>query len=154
MVKAVFGLIFALLVTFSASAATPGPKQPDWKDLPAEHQKLLGPLAERWDGFNNPRKKMWLDIAAKYPTLPEAEQAKVQRRLQRWVKLTQDERRTVRDNYKTLQKLPPDKKQVLRQEWDAYNKLPDDQKQKLQDSAKASKNPPKSNVLAAPPSGQ
>jgi len=56
------------------------------------------------------------------------EQAKVQKRLESWVKLSQAERRTVREGYKDIQKLPPEKKQTLRQQWDEYKKLPEEER--------------------------
>ncbi len=81
--------------------------------------------------------------------MPTDEQAKVQRRLQRWVKLTPDERKTVRQSYKNIQTLPPEKRKSIKEQWDEYNKLPEDQRRSL-GGAKAPKAPPRSAPSPAP----
>ncbi|OGA02116.1 MAG: hypothetical protein A3H35_09840 [Betaproteobacteria bacterium RIFCSPLOWO2_02_FULL_62_17] len=138
-----------MLLAFSVSAAAPAKKQPVWQELTVEQQEVLAPLASGWNGFSSRRKKMWIDIATRYPGMAEEDQAKVQRRMQRWVKLSQEERTTVRENFKKLKQLPPEKKQSLPQEWDEYRKLPEEQRQKLgggnknsKDSAKGSSRRP------------
>lgn len=141
MAKALLGLALSFFFAFSVAAATTGPKQPNWAQMSPEDRQILAPLESRWDGFTAQRKKMWLGIAKSYPTMPPEEQAKVQRRLESWVKLSQAERRTVREGYKDLQKLPPEKKQTLKQQWDEYNKLPEEERRRLSSSAKVP--PPK-----------
>ena len=141
MAKALLGLVVSFFFAFSVAAATVAPKQPNWTELSPEDRHILAPLESRWNGFTSQRKKMWLGIAKNYPTMPPNEQAKVQRRLESWVKLSQAERRTVREGYKDLQKLPPEKKQTLKEQWDEYNKLPEEERRRLSNSAKAP--PPK-----------
>jgi hypothetical protein len=131
MVKALLGIALSLVLVLSATAATPSKKMPEWQELSAEQRTVLNPLSSVWNGFTAQRKKMWIDIAARYPGMNEEDQAKVQRRMQRWVKLSQEERRTVRENFKKIQKLPPEKKQSLIQEWDEYRKLPEEERRKL-----------------------
>jgi hypothetical protein len=104
--------------------------------LSPQDQQTLAPLAPRWDTLTTQRKKMWLTIAKNYPSMPPEEQVKVQRRLERWVKLSQTERSTVRQGFKDIQKLPLEKKQTLRQQWDEYNKLPEEERRRLSKSAK------------------
>lgn len=147
MAKVLLGLVFTFFFAFSVAAATPGPKQPNWAELSPEDRQILTPLESRWNGFSAQRKKMWLGIAKNYPTMPPSEQAKVQRRLESWVKLSQAERRTVREGYKDLQKLPPEKKQTLKQQWDEYNKLPEEERRRLSSSAKVP--PPKAPTAIA-----
>ena len=139
MVKALLGLAFWLLLAMTVSAATPAKKLPAWQELSVEQQAVLAPLSSGWDGFNSQRKKMWIDIATRYPGMTAEDQAKVQRRMQRWVKLSQEERTTVRENYKKLKQLPPEKKQSLTQEWDEYRKLPEEQRAKLSAGNKSAK---------------
>lgn len=136
MAKALIGLAIAFCMIFSVAAATPNSKQPSWAELSAEDRQVLAPLESRWNGFSTQRKKMWLGISKNYPAMTPEEQAKVQRRLESWVKLSQAERRTVREGYKDLQKLPPDKKLTLRQQWDEYNKLPEEERRRLSSGAK------------------
>ena len=139
MAKALFGLAFWLLLALPVSAAAPSKKLPSWQELSVEQQAVLAPLSSGWDVFSSQRKKMWIDIAARYPSMAAEDQAKVQRRMQRWVKLSQEERRTVRENFKKLKQLPPEKKQSLPQEWDEYRKLPEEQRLKLGASSKDAK---------------
>src|SRR6266704_3164467 len=59
------------------------------------------------------------------------EQARVQRRMQAWAKLTPKERQAARERYKKMEKLPPDKKLGLKQQWEEYNRLPEQERRKL-----------------------
>jgi len=147
MAKALLGLVASFFFAFSVAAATVGPKQPNWAELSPEDRQILAPLESRWNGFTSQRKKMWLGISKNYPTMPPHEQAKVQRQLESWVKLSQAERRTVREGYKDLQKLPPEKKQTLKEQWDEYNKLPEEERRRLSNNAKAP--PPKAPTTTA-----
>ena len=106
MANALFGVVLAALIALPAQAATTAAKPPAWAEMSPQDQQVLAPLESRWSNFTPQRKRMWLGIAQKYPTMPPEEQAKVQRRLEYWVKLSQAERRTVREGYKDLQKLP------------------------------------------------
>src|SRR3990167_3541098 len=98
MAKTFLGLALWLCVSLSVLAASPAKKQPGWAELSPEQQQILAPLARRWDTMTSRRKVMWLGIAKKYPAMPSKEQAKVQRRMQRWVDLSPEERRTVRES--------------------------------------------------------
>ncbi len=153
MAKELIGLALSLCISlssFGAFGASPPKKPTIWADLPAEQQHILAPLAPRWDGMTVQRKTFWLGIAKKYPSMPAEEQAKTQVRMEQWAKLSQEERRTVREGYKNIQKLPPEKKQTLKQQWDEYNKLPEEERRRLSVSAKTP--PPKaSSVPPSPP---
>ena len=135
MAKALLGIAVWLLLALPVAAASPSKKPPMWQELSVEQKAVLTPLSSVWDGFTTARKNMWIDIAARYPGMNADDQAKVQRRMQRWVKLSQEERRTVRENFKKIQKLPPEKKQTLVQEWDEYRKLPEEERKKLGESS-------------------
>ena len=52
------------------------------------------------------------------------EQERVQRRMQAWAKLTPEQRRQARENYKQIAKVPPDKRGNLREQWAEYQALP------------------------------
>ena len=52
------------------------------------------------------------------------EQERVQRRMQRWAKLTPEQRRQARETYKQIAKVPPDKRDNLREQWAEYQALP------------------------------
>jgi len=145
MAKALLAIALWLCISFSAFAATPQKKQPSWAELPSGQQEVLAPLASEWDQLDSLRKRKWIGIAKRYPTMKADEQARVQKRMQDWAKLTPAQRNAARERYKKLEKLPPEKRQTLREEWDQYTKLPEDQRKQLRSRAK----PPKSAGKAA-----
>jgi len=155
MAKELIGIVLSLCIllsSFGSLAAAPPKKTTTWAELPADQQQILAPLAPRWNDMSVQRKTFWLGMARKYPTMPSDEQAKTRVRMEQWVKLSQEERRTVREGYKNIQKLPPEKKLTLKQQWDEYNKLPEEERRRL--SATAKTPPPKapasqSNTAAA-----
>ncbi len=153
MAKALFAIALWLCISFSAFAAAPQKKQPNWAELPPGQQEVLAPLASEWDQLEPQRKRKWIGIAKRYPTMKADEQARVQKRMQDWAKLTPAQRNAARERYKKLEKLPPEKRQTLREEWDQYTRLPEDQRKQLRSSkpaksaAKAGAKPP----AAAPP---
>ncbi len=85
------------------------------------------------------RKRKWIGIAKRYPTMRPEEQARIQKRMLDWVKLTPAQRNAARERYKRLEKLPPEKRQSLREEWDQYTKLPEDERKQLRSGAKTPK---------------
>ena len=143
MAKALFALALWLSISLSALAAAPAKKPPTWVELTQEQQQILAPLAADWDKLDAPRKRKWLGIVKRYPQMSSDEQAKVQRRMQPWAKLTPEQRRTARENFKKLEKLPPDKRQTLAQKWEEYMQLPEEQRKQLQAAGKAPKEPRK-----------
>ena len=144
MAKALFAVALWLFVSFSVLAAAPQKKPPSWAELTQEQQHILAPLATDWDKLDAQRRRKWLGIVKRYPTMAPEEQAKVQRRMQPWAKLTPEERRAARERYKNLQKLPPDKRQSLREKWEEYQRLPEEQRKQLEAAGKAPKPAPKS----------
>jgi len=144
MVKALLAVVLWLFFSCSVLAAAPQKKQPSWSELPQEQQQVLAPLALDWDKFDAQRRRKWIGIAKRYPSMAAEEQAKVQRNMQPWAKLTPEERRAARERYKNLQKLPPEKRQSLREQWEEYQKLPEEQRKQLEAAGKAPKPLPKS----------
>jgi hypothetical protein len=123
---------------------------PKWTELTAEKQQILSPLSAEWDRLEATRKKKWLEIANRYPTMGQEEQARVQRRMKAWVKMTPEERKVAREKYQQqVKQASPEQREALKQRWSEYESLPDDQKQRLKESAAAkaatTKSDPKSN---------
>jgi Protein of unknown function (DUF3106) len=84
------------------------------------------------DGF---RRKKWLGIAQRYPSLSPDEQARMQRRMTDWAKLTPDERKRAREKYQSLQKATPEKKEAVKLKWEEYKELPESEKNRLKAEA-------------------
>lgn len=123
---ALFAAVFAC-----ASYATPPKKNPSWADLTPAQQQTLQPLAVEWDTLDAGRRAKWIGIAKRYPAMSEPEQKRVQTRMSDWVKLTPDQRRVAREQYRKIGKLPPAKREVVTQQWEEYQQLPADVKKNL-----------------------
>jgi hypothetical protein len=44
--------------------------------------------------------------------------------MQKWAKLTPEQRKQARENYRRISKVPPEKRGDLREQWDEYQSLP------------------------------
>lgn len=136
-------LSLALSASFAAEPPTTAligtPPQPVWVQLNGQQKSILAPLAKDWDGLENIRKKKWLGIAERYPSMKQDEQQRMQERMREWASLSPTERSKVRDTYKDFKQLPPEQKQVVRQKWEAYSNLPPDEKQRIRETGKSSK---------------
>ena len=126
MVKTACAIIFSLFVTCVATSAeaqqqnqkkseTTKPARPLWSELSPQQQHVLGPLAADWENLDTLRRKKWVTIANRYPKMKPDAQERLQTRMQAWSKLTQEERRMARDNYRSLKKLPDPQRQEVSQ---------------------------------------
>ena len=122
--------LFTLVLAFAAHAAPPK-KNPSWADLTPAQQQTLQPLAGEWDTLDPARRTKWIGIAKRYPAMSEIEQKRVQTRMSDWVKLTPDQRRVAREQFRKIGKLPPAKREVVTQQWEEYQQLPPDVKKNL-----------------------
>ena len=130
MAKTLPALIVTILVTlgiaFSASAAQGKPEgkkaapKPTWSELTAAQQQVLAPLQAEWEQLDTTRRKKWVSIADRYPTMKPAEQQRLQKRMQEWSQLTPDERRAARERYRSLKKLPPGERKQVKEKWQEY----------------------------------
>ncbi|HEX9395710.1 MAG TPA: DUF3106 domain-containing protein [Burkholderiales bacterium] len=121
-------LLAILVLCLAAGAAMAQPKKPAtasrpaWAELTVEQQKVLSPLKTDWDALDRERKLKWIGIAKRYPAMKPAEQARVQKRMQTWAKLTPEQRRQARETYKQLAKQPPEQRGKLRDKWAEYQR--------------------------------
>jgi hypothetical protein len=101
--------------------------RPAWIELSPEQRQILAPLQEDWENFERERRLKWIGIAKRYPKMKPEEQARVQRRMQAWAKLTPEQRRQARESYKNLAK-DKDKHGNLREQWAEYQALPPEER--------------------------
>lgn len=148
----VAGLILAFTLYSPAQAVVPELRQPAWAELSLEQKQILAPLSRDWDKMEAFRKKKWLGIAKRYPTMRPEEQARIQRRMQDWANLTPEQRTQARTQYKSLKTAPPEKKQAIKEKWEQYKELPDEEKKRLAEKA-AKKSSQKAGAGAARPLG-
>jgi hypothetical protein len=118
-----------LLLAFAGTAlAAPKDRGPQWAALNADQQQALAPLAGEWDKLSKPHKTKWLGIAKRYPAMQAEEQKRVQMRMQKWAKLTPEQRDQAREQYRSIGKLAPDRRDELRRHWAEYQSLPPHEK--------------------------
>ncbi len=142
LIRPAIALVFAAVFSVSGWATTSSPTfivtppQPRWVALSAQQKTVLAPLAADWDAMESYRRKKWLGIAQRFPTMSGEEQLRVQAQMQEWAKLTPEQRRQAREKYQSMSQLPTEKQQELRQElkqkWEEYSNLPEEEKQKHQ----------------------
>ena len=91
--------------------------RPLWSELSPKQQAVLAPLAADWQSLDSIRRKKWVTIANRYPRMGTEEQARLQDRMQAWAKLTPQQRRVARENYRALRQLPNPQRNTVRQQW-------------------------------------
>lgn len=94
--------------------------RPRWTDLSSIQREALAPLAGHWDALSASQKRKWLALSKSYHTLPSSERARMHARMDDWVALTPQQRRTARLNFVETKRMTPDEKQ---EKWEAYQAL-------------------------------
>ena len=111
--------------------------QPAWNQLSTQQKSILSPLATDWEKMENVRRKKWLGIADRYPSMKADEQFRMQERMREWARLTPEQRAKVRDSYKDFNQLPAEQKTTVKQKWEAYSSLPAAEKQRIREGGKS-----------------
>lgn len=96
---------------------------------------MLAPFAEGWNALPLEEKRAWVALADKYPRLTSAEKDKAAERIRDWAKLTPEQRKLARQNYRLAKSLPRDEREAQLAQ---YNTLTDEQKKVLQTSGSTS----------------
>jgi Protein of unknown function (DUF3106) len=96
-----------------------------WRDLKPAQKQALKPLEDDWASIDAARKQKWLQIAAGFPKMAPAEQARVQGRMAEWAQLTPEQRGAARMNFQEAARVPEPDRQAR---WEAYQALPPDRK--------------------------
>lgn len=105
---------------------------PSWQELTQAQRLSLTPLFAHWSSLDAAIKRKWIAIAANYPTLTPAEQAKLHSRMSEWSLLSKQERARARLNFAESKNLSSDQKVAT---WEAYQALDAEEKKKLAASA-------------------
>jgi hypothetical protein len=146
MAKALLGIVVWLALACSAYAIAPEPA-PKWAQLNSQQKEVLAPLSKDFDSLTDFRRKKWVGIARRYPTMKPEEQQRLQTQMRTWAGLSQDERRRARENFKKINTLPPEKKLTMKQKWEEYQRLPEAEKRRL---AQSGAKPPAGPVIKKP----
>ncbi|MDH0864278.1 DUF3106 domain-containing protein [Mitsuaria sp. GD03876] len=107
-----------------------------WASLSASQKEALAPLSKEWDQLDGARKGKWLEIAARYPTLPAEHQQRLRERMVEWTRMSPAERQRARIGYQHAGELrAPEQESQLRAKWEAYQALPPEKRQRLAERA-------------------
>jgi hypothetical protein len=119
---------------------------PAWSTLSESQRRALQPLQAEWPRIDADRKKKWLEVAARLPTMSPEEQSRVRIRMAEWAQMTPAERGRARLQFQELRGLTSTDRE---ERWRAYQSLPVDQRRALAD--KAAPLAPTGTAVAAPP---
>lgn len=118
-------------VTEVVAGASPLPKaldKPLWRDLSSAQQVALAPLEPEWDRMEGLRKRKWIEMSARFASMPPSEQQRVHERMRQWMKLTPQQRELARENYSRTSRLAQGDKAA---DWENYKQLSPEEKRKL-----------------------
>lgn len=121
----------ALPAPDTPAAATVG--GPPWAALTPAQQSALAPLKKDWQTIDAPRKQKWLEIAARFPSLPLEERQRIQQRMGEWARMTPEQRGRARLQFQEARQISPQDRQAR---WDAYLALPAEERRSLAESAR------------------
>ena len=99
--------------------------------LSAAQRDVLAPLGGDWNHLDDDRRRKWLDLAQRFPSMTPDEQARMRARMSYWSSLTPEERVEARERYKRLQAMPADQRETLRRQWEAYEGLSPEERSRL-----------------------
>ena len=106
-----------------------------WTELTPMQHAALAPLRKDWSAIDADRKRKWLEVAAKFPSMTPDDRSRVQDRMAEWARLSPAERGRARLQFQETRKLSPKDRQ---ERWEAYQSLPAEQRQALASAAVAS----------------
>ena len=118
------------VATASSPASRPASTGPSWSRLTPQQRSALQPLERDWSNIDAPRKTKWLEVAARFPAMPAADQQRVQERMAEWARMTPSERGRARLSFQESKQFSPEQKQA---HWEAYQALPDNERRALAD---------------------
>lgn len=101
---------------------------PEWNKLTATQKRALAPLERDWGTIDAARRAKWLEISARYATMPAEEQRRIHERMTEWARLTPAERSRARLSYQEAKRVPAPTRQAS---WEAYQALPDTERKAL-----------------------
>lgn len=105
---------------------------PAFSSLTPYQAEVLKPLQPVWDEMEDVRKRKWIEIANRLPTLSDDEKGRVQQRMQEWAALTPAQRRQARDNFSEAKGRSAAERQA---QWEEYQKLSPEARQALAERA-------------------
>lgn len=161
--RACLALLTAAVLTLTgveafAQRSATGATNESWAALSATQKAALAPLREQWPSIDGVRREKWLEVAARFPSMPVDERNRVQARMSEWAALTPIERGKARVQFQETQRWSNEARQSR---WEEYQTLHPDARKvladrwKLDEAARRTQvipaSPAKRNVAEAPP---
>jgi len=109
--------------------------QPLWSELTSTQQSVLAPFEQQWNSWSVAEKRGWLQLAERVPQMSDEQRERVNERIQEWAKLTPEQRRLARQNYRLAKRLDPDERQA---QWERYSEMTPEQRAVLRTSGTTS----------------
>jgi hypothetical protein len=134
--------VASVLLAFTAAVPAQAGEQPDWQQLSAAQRDVLAPLGGDWNHLDDDRRRKWLELAQRFPSMTPHEQARMRARMSYWSSLTPEERVEARERYKRLQAMPPDQREALARKWEAYESLSREERKRFNDSQRPAEKAP------------
>ena len=116
-----------VLLAWSSASATAADTSA-WERLSVQQRQALAPLQPHWHRLDNLRRQKWLELAARFPAMGDAERARLQERMVGWAYLAPSDRGRARLEFHTVRRLGSDE---LQARWQAYQALPAAERQQL-----------------------
>jgi Protein of unknown function (DUF3106) len=127
------GIALCLGAAVCGAEPVPVDQPPTWTSLSRAQQGVLAPLQRDWASIDAPRKQKWLEVARRFPTMPESERQRIQERMSEWARMSPAERGRARLQFQESRQLSAEDRQAS---WEAYRALPDDERRALAQRAR------------------
>lgn len=118
--RACAALVLAFAAFSGGAVAHAAGSSPKWESLKPIEQEVLAPLKEDWETLDAQRKRKWLAVVKRYPTMKPEEQARLTERMRGWASLTPDQRRAAREMFMRQAQMPTEKRDALPKKWEEY----------------------------------
>ncbi len=120
--------------TAAAPRPSTGNDGVEWKKLTATQRTALAPLERDWSGMDAAQKLKWIELAQRFPNMPDEERTRIQGRMAEWARMTPAERGKARLLFLQARRAAPENRGAR---WEDYQALPSDRKEELAARAKA-----------------
>jgi len=157
------GLVLALAGVAALAAEAAGA----WASLTPAQRQVLAPLQRDWNSIDGSQREKWVEVAAKFPTMPADERQRLQARMAEWARMTPAQRASARLQFQEVKRLPAEERQ---ERWKAYQALSPEERgqlaQRARPAARAASAAPargttetaagegKRNIVSAPPAAR
>jgi hypothetical protein len=114
---------------FASLALAQGPgKGAPWNTLNESQRSVLAPLQSDWASIDAQRQQKWLEMAARFPSMPAQEQTRIKERMAQWSRLTPTQRNLARQQFQEARELPAEQRSTR---WQEYQALPAEEREAL-----------------------